>query len=187
MLRTTPQFLTITPRKTANPQRPRPSSSQPANTAYLGTARLETARPGTGTWRRNPAHRTGARAACPLTARGGSRVGRIRSAAVSNARRREEGDAVVSLTSDNKAIGAAPSEPFGREGVTTVGHCCSSESMRRIDSFLDSSPNGRKTLSCDPRDFHHGLLTTRRLRQNRSESGRGRDIGRPTPPAQIRT
>ncbi len=73
-----------------------------------------------------------------LAARGGSRVGRIRSAAMSNARRREEGDAVVSVTSDNKAIGAAPSEPLGREGVTAVGRCRSSESMRRIDSVLDS-------------------------------------------------
>jgi len=85
-------------------------------------------------------------------------VGRIRSAAGSNARRREEGDAVLSGTNVNEAVGHAPSEPLGREGVTAAGHCRSSESMRRIDSFLDSSPNGRKTLSCDPRDFHHGLL-----------------------------
>ncbi len=27
--------------------------------------------------------------------------------------------------------------------------------------LLDSSPNGRKTLSCGPRGFHHGLLASR--------------------------
>jgi len=61
---------------------------------------------------------------------------------VSNARRREEGDAVVSVTSDNKAVGPlspstiGPSEPVGRakEGmpVTVVLRCRSSEPMRRI-------------------------------------------------------
>ncbi len=77
-------------------------------------------------------------------------------------------------TNVNEAVGplspsnTGPSEPImqentGREGVTAVGRCRSSESMRRIDSFLDSSPNGRKTLSCDLLDFHHGLLGFFRL------------------------
>ncbi len=72
-------------------------------------------------------------------------------------------------TNVNEAVGPVspsslgPTEPImqentGREGVTVVGRCRSSESMRRIAVLLDSSPNGRKTLSCDPRDLHHGLL-----------------------------
>ncbi len=52
-------------------------------------------------------------------------------------------------TNVNEAVGPlspsslGPPEPIiqentGREGVTIVGHCRSSESMRRIDSLLDS-------------------------------------------------